>query len=166
MERRSVLLVCTGNICRSPTAEGVLREKARARGLGERVHVASAGTHDYHTGEAPDTRAMKHATKRGYDLSKQRARQVSARDFRDFDYILAMDRSHLRWLRALAPEDARAKVGLFMETSGTCKGADVPDPDYGGPDGFEHVLDMVEEAAERWLDTLAAELDPGSFKLR
>ena len=76
------------------------------------------------------------------------------------------DRSHLRWLRALAPEDARAKVGLFMETSGTWKDADVPDPYYGGPDGFEHVLDMVEEAAERWLDTIAAELDPGAFRLR
>jgi len=117
MERRSVLLVCTGNICRSPTAEGVLRAKAQARGLAERVRIASAGTHDYHAGEAPDTRAMKHATKRGYDLSKQRARQVSAEDFREFDYILAMDRSHLRWLRALAPQDASAGRDRQLETA-------------------------------------------------
>jgi protein-tyrosine phosphatase len=166
MERRAVLLVCTGNICRSPTAEGVLREKARARGLAEQVRVASAGTHDYHVGEAPDVRATKHATKRGYDLSKQRARQVSAADFHEFDYILAMDRSHLRMLRALAPEEARARVGLFMETSAAWKGEDVPDPYYGGPDGFEHVLDMVEEAAEKWLDAIAAELDPEASRLR
>lgn len=166
MERRSLLLVCTGNICRSPTAEGVLREKARSLGLAERVQVASAGTHDYHVGEAPDVRSMSHATRRGYDLSKQRARQVAATDFHEFDYILAMDRSHLRMLRALAPQDGKAKLGLFLDASARWKGQDVPDPYYGGPDGFEHVLDMVEEAAERWLETIAAELDPSAFRLR
>jgi protein-tyrosine phosphatase len=117
-------------------------------------------------GEPPDPRALKHATQRGYDLSKQRARLLSSGDFREFDYILAMDRSHLRQLRALAPKDGHAKVGLFLEMSGAWKGEDVPDPYYGGPDGFEHVLDMVEEAAEKWLDVIAADIDPAAFRLR
>ena len=160
MAKRSVLVVCTGNICRSPTAEGVLREKAKQRGLDRALRVASAGTHDYHVGESPDGRSMKHATKRGYDLSRQRARQVAERDFRDFDYILAMDGGHLRLLHAIAPKDATAKVAMFLERSATWKGLDVPDPYYGGPEGFERVLDMVEEAADRWLDLLAAEIDP------
>jgi protein-tyrosine phosphatase len=153
---RSILVVCTGNICRSPTGEGVLREKAKARGL--EVVVASAGTHDYHVGEAPDARSMQHARKRGYDLSRQRAQQVSTKDFQQFDYILAMDRSHLRVLMALAPKDAKARVGLFLEASKSWKDEDVPDPYYGGPDGFERVLDMVEEAADAWLDALASEI--------
>jgi len=148
----AVLVVCTGNICRSPTAEGVLRAAAARRGLPMRI--ASAGTHDYHVGEAPDPRAVKHARKRGYDLSTLRASQVSAEDFSTFDYILAMDRGHLRMLRAIAPADARAKVGLFLEASSSWKDEDVPDPYYGGPEGFERVLDMVEEAAERWLDRM------------
>ncbi len=164
MEKRSILVVCTGNICRSPTGEGVLRAKAGQRGLADRVDVASAGTHDYHVGEAPDPRTLRHATKRGYDLSRQRARQVCARDFHEFDYILAMDRSHLRQLKAIAPKDGRAKVGMFLDVSGAWKGEDVPDPYYGNPEGFEQVLDMVEEAAERWLDILAGELDPSAFK--
>jgi len=154
--KRSVLVVCTGNICRSPTAEGVLREKARQRGLDGALRVASAGTHDYHVGESPDARSMKHATKRGYDLSRQRARQVSERDFREFDYILAMDGGHMRLLRAMAPKDATANVAMFLEPSAAWKGLDVPDPYYGGPEGFERVLDMVEEAAERWLDRIEA----------
>lgn len=164
MERRSVLVVCTGNICRSPTAEGVLREKAKQRGLAERIQVASAGTHDYHVGEAPDARAIRHATQRGYDLSRQRARQVSRDDFAAFDYILAMDRSHLRLLRAIAPADARARVALYLDPSEVSRGQDVPDPYYGGPEGFERVLDMVEEAADRWLDAIAAELEAGESR--
>jgi protein-tyrosine phosphatase len=162
----SVLIVCTGNICRSPTAEGVLRHLAEKRGLGESVRVASAGTHDYHVGDSPDPRTVKHASKRGYDLSAQRAAQVAKQDFEAFDYILAMDRGHLRALRAIAPEGARAKLGLFLEASGKWKGEDVPDPYYGGAAGFEEVLDMVEEAAERWLDRIEAELDPSAFKLQ
>jgi protein-tyrosine phosphatase len=164
--RLSVLVVCTGNICRSPTGEGVLRHVASARGLADRVRVASAGTHDYHVGDAPDPRTMKHASKRGYDLSSQRAAQVSRDDFNDFDYILAMDRTHLRALRSMQPAGSKAKLGLFLEASGKWKGEDVPDPYYGGVEGFERVLDMVEEAAERWLDRLEAELDPGAFKLQ
>jgi len=161
-----VLVVCTGNICRSPTAEGVMRELARKRGLADRVKVESAGTHDYHVGEPPDPRSQKHASKRGYDLSAQRASQVKDADFQSFDYILAMDRGHLRMLRSMAPADAKAKLGLFLEASGKWKDEDVPDPYYGGHAGFEQVLDMVEEAAERWLDRIESEIDPSAFKLQ
>ena len=163
---RSILIVCTGNICRSPTAEGVLRDRARKRGLGDRLRIDSAGTHDYHVGEAPDPRAIRHASKRGYDLTSLRACKVHSRDFHAYDYILAMDRGHLRFLRAMAPKDARAKLGLFLEASADWNGEDVPDPYYGGPEGFEKVLDMTEEAAERWLDRIEAELDPSAFRLQ
>ena len=161
-----VLIVCTGNICRSPTAEAVMRELAKKRGLAERVKIESAGTHDYHVGEPPDPRSQKHAAKRGYDLSAQRASQVKPQDFHAFDYILAMDRTHLRMLKSMAPENAKAKLGLFLEASGKWKGEDVPDPYYGGTAGFEQVLDMVEEAAERWLDRIEAQIDPSAFKLQ
>ena len=133
-----VLFVCTGNICRSPTAEGVLREMARKEKLA--VHVESRGTHDYHVGEPPDARAQQHAKRRGYDLGGQRARHVSRRDFEEFDLIVAMDRGHLRLLERACPLEHRHKLRLFLA------GGDVPDPYYGGPDGFEQVLDMIEEA--------------------
>lgn len=161
-----VLVVCTGNICRSPTGEGVLRHLAESRGLGDRVRVRSAGTHDYHVGECPDARTLKHARSRGYDLSSQRAMQVSPEHFFEFDYILAMDRTHLRILRAMAPKGSPARVGLFLEASSRWKSEDVPDPYYGGPAGFDLVLDMVEEAAASWLDRFEAELDPGRFRLQ
>jgi protein-tyrosine phosphatase len=150
-ERLAVLVVCTGNICRSPTGEGVLRDMARSRGL-RNVRVASAGTHGYHIGESPDARAIEHASRRGYDLSEQRAAQVTRRDFESFDYILAMDRGHLRLLKGMQPAGSRAKVSLFLDASARWKGEDVPDPYYGGPEDFELVLDMVEEAAGLWLD--------------
>ena len=162
----ALLVVCTGNICRSPTAEGVLRLIARERGLADRVQVASAGTHDYHVGEAPDPRSVEHASKRGYDLSSQRAMQVAKRHFEEFDYILAMDRGHLRILKQMQPQGSRAKLGLFLEASGQWNGEDVPDPYYGGTAEFEQVLDMVEEAGRRWLDRIEAELDPSTFKLQ
>jgi len=152
--KASLLIVCTGNICRSPTGEGVLREHARRRGLDGDVRVASAGTHGYHVGESPDPRAVEHAARRGYDLSAQRASQVARKDFEAFDYILAMDRGHLRLLRAMQPPGSRARLGLFLDASERWKGEDVPDPYYGGPEDFERVLDMVEEAAARWLDRL------------
>ena len=164
--RLSVLVVCTGNICRSPTGEGVLRHLAAKRGLDDRIRVASAGTHDYHVGDCPDNRTVKHAKKRGYDLSSQRAQLVKPSHFHEFDYILAMDRTHLRILRGMAPADAKARLGMFLEASARWKDAEVPDPYYGGVEGFEQVLDMVEEAAERWLDRMEAELDPGSFRLQ
>jgi protein-tyrosine phosphatase len=165
-ETVSVLVVCTGNICRSPTGEGVLRERAKARGLAGRIVVASAGTHDYHVGECPDARSMKHAARRGYDLSAQRAMQLARTHFEEFDYILAMDRGHLRIMRQMAPAEARAQMGLYLEASARWKGQDVPDPYYGGDQSFEQVLDMVEEAAEQWLDRFEAELDPSAFRLQ
>jgi len=133
-----VLFVCTGNICRSPTAEGVLRRLAEIENL--RIHVESRGTHDYHVGEPPDERAQHHAKRRGYDLSAQRARQVSRRDFEEFDLVLAMDRGHLGILQRLCPPQHAGKVKLFL------RDADVPDPYYGGAPAFELVLDMVEAA--------------------
>ncbi len=162
----AILVVCTGNICRSPTGEGVLRHLAGKRGLADRVRIESAGTHDYHVGEGPDPRSVRHASKRGYDLSRLRAAQVSREDFFTYDYILAMDRGHLRILHSMAPHDAKARLGLFLEASARWKGEDVPDPYYGGVEGFEEVLDMVEEAAERWLDRIEAELEPGRFRLQ
>jgi protein-tyrosine phosphatase len=164
--RIAVLVVCTGNICRSPTGEGVLRHKAAERGLAHLVQVRSAGTHDYHVGEGPDPRTVRHAGKRGYDLSAQRAAQVSLEDFFNHDYILAMDRGHLRLLKGMAPPGAKARLGMFLEASARWHGEDVPDPYYGGIEGFERVLDMVEEAAERWLDRIEAELDPAAFRLQ
>jgi len=134
----SVLFVCTGNICRSPTAEGVLRHLAKQAGVD--VHVESAGTGGWHVGHPPDERAQHHARGRGYDLSAQRARQVGPRDFEAFDLIVAMDRGHLAALQAQCPREHRAKLRLLVP------GRDVPDPYYGGAEGFERVLDMVEAA--------------------
>ena len=166
MKTIAILVVCTGNICRSPTAEGVLRSRAQARGLGDRLRIASAGTHDYHVGDPPDARTLSHASRRGYNLGAQRASQLKREDFHAFDYILAMDRGHLRVLRSIAPAGAKAKLGLYLEASAKWHGEDLPDPYYGGKEDFEQVLDMVEEAAERWLDRLEAELDPASSRLQ
>lgn len=153
-----VLFVCTGNICRSPTADGVFRSMVAAAGLADAIGVDSAGTHDYHVGEAPDARAQSHARRRGYDLSPLRARQVTADDFYSFDLILAMDRGHLRFLRGLAPAGYKGLRVLmsYATDSEPSPGSDVPDPYYGGADGFEHVLDMIERAAAGLLRTLAA----------
>ena len=135
-----VLFVCTGNICRSPTAAGVLAHFVRQAGLQDSIQVESAGTHDYHAGEAPDARAQEHAQRRGYDLSALRARQVRKRDFAEFDLIVAMDRGHLRILEHNCAPALRHKLRMLI------KGRDVPDPYYGGPEGFDRVLDMVEAA--------------------
>ena len=145
---RSVLFVCTGNICRSPTAEGVLRGLAERERL--QVRVESRATHDYHVGEAPDERAQQHALRRGYDLRAQRAKQVARRDFDEFDLIVAMDRGHLRMLERLALPEQRRKLRLLLP------GRDVPDPYYGGADGFEEVLDLVEAACRSLVQEIKA----------
>ncbi len=143
-----ILFVCTGNICRSPTAEGVFRHLCAEAGVAHAVEADSAGTHGYHVGEPPDERAQAKAAGRGYDLSDQSARRVRERDFHDFDLIVAMDRGHLAQLRRLAPRDGRAEVRLFLDFAGPAhRGRDVPDPYYGGLNGFEDVLDLVEAGA-------------------
>ena len=145
-EKRSILFVCTGNICRSPTAEAVFRVFAKKAGL--ELRIESAGLGDWHVGQPPDDRAQHHAKGRGYDLSAQRARQVRLVDFDDFDLILAMDRGHLRALERMAPARHRAKIRLFAPER------DVPDPYYGGAEGFERVLDLVEAQCASLLEEL------------
>jgi protein-tyrosine phosphatase len=147
-----VLMVCLGNICRSPTAEAVLRAKLEAAGLAQRVEVDSAGTGSWHLGDPPDPRSQRHAARRGYDLSALRARCVAEDDFHRFDLILAMDHNNLADLRRLAPEGAhRAELRLFAPI-------EVPDPYSGGAAGFERVLDLVETASDAWIEDLAQRL--------
>ena len=154
-----ILFVCMGNICRSPTAEGVMRRLVEDAGLGDRITVESAGTGAWHAGEPPDRRATLAARRRGVTLEGA-ARQVAPADFRDFDLLIAMDRSNLGELLAVAPdEDAAEKVRLLREFDPHSAGApdlDVPDPYYGGDRGFETVLDMVEAACRGLLDDLRA----------
>jgi len=142
-----VLIVCMGNICRSPTAEAVLRKRLVAGGLDERVEVDSAGTGGWHAGQAPDARAQRHALLRGYDLSRLRARRVVEEDFERFDLVLAMDEDNLADLQRLKPAGARAQLRLFAA-------AEVPDPYHGAAQGFENVLDLI----ERGSDALVLEL--------
>ncbi|AOY02139.1 phosphotyrosine protein phosphatase [Jeongeupia sp. USM3] len=158
MNKYSVLFVCTGNICRSPTADGVLLAMAADAGLGDRLVVDSAGTQGYHVGEAPDRRAQAHAKKRGYDLSGLRARQVAASDYARFDLILAMDAGHLRQLERQAPSQHQAKIKLFLDFATGTREREVPDPYYGGADGFEHVLDLVEDGCAGLLAHVRSEL--------
>ncbi|GAB2843576.1 low molecular weight protein-tyrosine-phosphatase [Pseudoduganella ginsengisoli] len=146
MSKTSILFVCMGNICRSPTAEGVFRHRAEQAGLA--LDIDSAGTHAYHVGNPPDQRSMQHAHKRGYDLSAQRARQVSAMDFEVFDHILAMDHENLAILTSRCPAPYQHKLGLFMQYATRSDSDIVPDPYYGGAQGFDQVLDYVEDAAD------------------
>ena len=149
--RVRVLMVCLGNICRSPTAEAVLRHKLAAAGLDGHVEVDSAGTGDWHVGDPPDARSQRHAARRGYDLSALRGRRVSEADFERFDLILAMDEDNLADLERLRPDGGRAELRLFA-------GRPVPDPYAGGPAGFEQVLDLVEAASEVLARDLARRL--------
>ncbi len=143
----SVLFVCLGNICRSPTAHGVFEQMVNDAGHGAWISVDSCGTGSWHVGEAPDRRATAEALGRGYRLEHLRARQFSAGDFAGFDYILAMDRSNLRDLTAIKPADFRGHLGLFLDFHPDTAIDEVPDPYYGGDEGFAHVLDLVEGAS-------------------
>lgn len=143
-----------GNICRSPTAEGVFRKHVTDAGLDERIIVDSAGTHAYHSGEAPDRRALAAAERRGYSLAGITARRVRESDFTEFNYILAMDEYNLIALREAADAGARDKVRLFLDYIADGKVSEVPDPYYGGSSGFERVLDLVEEASAGLLDAI------------
>lgn len=143
----SVLFVCMGNICRSPTAEAVFRHYVENAGLSEQIMIDSAGTHDYHIGQPPDLRTQRAAEQRGYDMSDLRGRQVEAGDFDRFDYVLAMDQANLAILQRLARQ-GEGEPELFLDYAHHHAEREVPDPYYGGADGFERVLDMVEDAAE------------------
>lgn len=143
-----VLFVCTGNICRSPTALGVFQHMIDDAGLGDVVGVDAAGTHAFHVGESPDPRAQAAAQKRGYDLSRYVARQIVAEDFREFDLILAMDWENLSALQQQCPKVYQHKLMLLMRFSNEFEEATVPDPYYGGPEGFAKVLDYIEDASQ------------------
>jgi protein-tyrosine phosphatase len=142
-----VLFVCMGNICRSPTAQGVFEHLVESQGLSSTIEIDSAGTHAYHVGDPPDKRAMQAARKRGVELSGQRARRVTEIDFSEFDYVLAMDRDNYDHLLALCPPAQRTKLHLFLHFASDAEEEEVPDPYYGGLSGFERVLDLIEQAA-------------------
>lgn len=146
MTTYSILFVCMGNICRSPTAHGVLRQKVLENGLANLVRVDSAGTHNYHPGSPPDERSQAHAARRGYDLSDLRARQIRDADYSRHDLILAMDWDNLALLKQECPADGQDKLRRLTEFCEHHESAVVPDPYYGGTQGFEHVLDLVEDA--------------------
>ncbi|MEH6575769.1 MAG: low molecular weight protein-tyrosine-phosphatase [Amphritea sp.] len=153
----SVLFVCLGNICRSPTAHGVFRALVDEQGLAGHIAVDSAGTAAYHVGNAPDERSAAAALRRGYDLADLRARQAIVDDFAEFDYILAMDEQNLIDLESICPVDFSGHLGLFLELAPGQR-RDVPDPYYGGSDGFDQVLDLVEQASHALLQKIRVEL--------
>lgn len=155
-----VLFVCLGNICRSPTAEGVFRDHLAQAGLADRVEVDSCGVGSWHVGKAPDARAREAAARRGIDLSGLRARQLAADDFERFDYVLAMDHDNLAAIEALRPDGSDAVTGLFLAFAGLPDRA-VPDPYYGGEEGFETVLDLIEAASRGLVAEIASRLETG-----
>ncbi|HEX2114726.1 MAG TPA: low molecular weight protein-tyrosine-phosphatase [Alphaproteobacteria bacterium] len=153
-----VLFVCTGNICRSPTAEGVFRAMVERAGLAHRITADSCGTHDYHVGDPPDSRACAHALRRGYDIRDLRARMLERDDFERFDLLLALDRGHERILKRQAPPAAKVKVRLFMSYVPELRLTDVPDPYYQGAEAFDHALDLIERGCERLLQYIKSGL--------
>jgi protein-tyrosine phosphatase len=152
--KSSVVFVCTGNICRSPTAEGVFRKMVEDAGLSGRITIDSAGTHDYHVGEPPDARTVEAAARRGYDLSGLRARKFEREDFHRFDLVLAMDRANHAVLAHVAQPSSGHKLRMMMSYARRFEETDVPDPYYGGEEGFERVLDLLEDAARGLLETI------------
>ncbi|MBM4196201.1 MAG: low molecular weight phosphotyrosine protein phosphatase [Gammaproteobacteria bacterium] len=157
---RRILFVCMGNVCRSPTVYGVFRDRLCAAGLLGEFDLDSAGTHGYHTGTAPDERSQAAARRRGFDISDLRARVVEVEDFAFYDLIFAMDDDNLEWLQAAAPEEHRHKLHLLLEFATGQAGRIVPDPYYGGPVGFERVLDIAEEASDALLLRLTKKAGP------
>jgi len=155
-----VLFVCTGNICRSPTAEGAFRLVVHEAGLAEQIHIDSAGTSSYHIGDPPDPRSIEAAARRGIDLNPLKARRVQPGDFDAFDLILAMDHGHLNHLRAMRREEHKAEIRLMLDYHPDATHRDVPDPYYGGDADFEHVLDLVETASRELLKALRKKLAP------
>jgi len=151
-----ILFVCTGNICRSPTAEGVFQGLVTREGLAAHIDVDSAGTHDWHQGNPPDQRSIEAAASRGVDLSAQRSRPITTADFNDFDYTLAMDSDNFGILSAKCPSSARTRLDYFLDFAPAIDLREVPDPYYGGPRGFEDVLDMIEVASAGLLDDIRA----------
>jgi protein-tyrosine phosphatase len=150
----TVLFVCLGNICRSPTADGVFQQLVSDAGLTKRIQVDSAGTANWHHGRAPDPRTIAAAKKRGFDLSPLCARQIKVSDFDEFDYILAMDEDNLAGLRKLKPANYSGHLGLFLEFGSQTQYREVPDPYHGGNEGFELVLDLIENAAAGLLQSI------------
>ena len=149
-----VLFICMGNICRSPTAEGVFRHLVEQEGHADWIITDSAGTHAYHIGEQPDRRAQQTALKRGIDLSDLRARKALAKDFHEFDYLLAMDNDNYAILESICPAGQEDKLKLFLDFSDDYSETEVPDPYYGGDQGFEHVFDLVESASRGLLEDI------------
>lgn len=153
MDKRRILFVCLGNICRSPLGEGLLRSMAAERGLDRKIITQSAGTGGWHQGDLPDPRSIETARRHGVDITGQRARKITHADFNAFDMIFAMDRSNLRDLVRIAPHDSSADIHLFMDfVSGETR--DVPDPYYGDAKDFEQVYSMLRDGCTRLLDTL------------
>ncbi len=150
-----LLVVCLGNICRSPLAEGLVRHRLEEAGLGHRVELDSAGTGDWHVGHPPDRRTIQNAADNGLDLSDLRARQLRPADFHHYDWILCADASNLADVRARAPADATARSALLLDWAGVGEGAEIPDPYTGGPEAFEHVWTLVDGAARRVVERLA-----------
>ena len=150
----SVVFVCMGNICRSPTAEGVFRHVVHVNNLQDVIKIDSAGTHAYHIGESPDSRSQATAKSRGVDLSAQRARKVESNDFDRFDYVIAMDRSNYENLKVLATTEQQKRLHLFMSFTQDWDDDEVPDPYYGAGDGFTTVFDMVQSASEGLLEAI------------
>ncbi len=152
----SVLFVCSGNICRSPTADGLMRHMLAEAGLGERVAVDSCGTGSWHVGESPTPIAVEKAKARGYDMSMLRARALSPDDFARFDLILAMDHGHLQRLKQAAPDKCRARIAMFLDADHSAEREDVPDPYYGGADDYDYSLNLIEKGCKAWLAQLTA----------